>query len=137
MKNSDWLTLPLYIWDWLPDSVINEAKSFSRDGDDFNKIYALAEDIARKQNIMPGITINQAFPYDKLEGLDFIRESPEYKNMCELHFFEDHVMTINMKYNKCLNKIHNFLLNEPKYRISEPVQNIIVAHPAPNEDFDD
>lgn len=131
MSNNDWIILPIFIWDYLPKSIIDDAKSLS-ESTKMDDVYNLAVSIAKKKDINPGIVIDRAFPYDKLQTLDYMQTDIDNPNRTDFYFLDDDIiLTIDLKLNECVDIIHKFLSKKPKYRILDLSTNHIIHSQPP------
>ncbi len=113
MKNNDWLTLPIFLFGYLPKRITDLAENIASHKDEIDD---LAIGIARKEGIEPGLFVKRAFPRDKMDIIETIQEHPENLAQTAIWFEDEDFHIVNLPYEKCLNKIHKFLSSEATYR---------------------
>ena len=113
MKNSDWITLPVFLFGYLPKKITDLAERLETPDQTAEQI---ANDIAKRDGIEPGIFVQRGIPRDKMDILEMIQENPENKSQTALWFEDEDFYIVNLPYKTVLNKIHKFMLGEPVYR---------------------
>ena len=113
MKNNDWLTLPIFLFGYLPKKITDAAEKIGTNPEEIDEI---AINMANQQGIEPGKFVNRAFPRDKMDIIETIQEHPENITQTAIWFEDEDFHVVNLPYQKCLNKIHKFLSSEATYR---------------------
>lgn len=117
MKNTDWLTLPIFLFGYLPKKITDMADKIATNSSESDD---LAIEIAKKEGIEPGVFVKRGFPRDKMDIIETIQEHPENKNHTAIWFEDEDFHIVNLPYEKCLSKIHKFLSSEATYREGIP-----------------
>lgn len=131
MKNTDWLTLPIFLDGFWSQDIRIKAKKIQSHNQSLDEA---CEEIANGQNIGKGIFVNRAFPYDKIALVDWIQEDPDdTEKISNIYFLDDEFYIVNLPYRTLLSKINTFLSGKPLYRNTPQPQFISFIPPHPSE----
>lgn len=138
MKNNDWLCLPVMIFGFYPDHIMEKAKKVKSHDQD---ITAVAAEIAKNEGVDDFVFTNRWIPRDKFELLNGIEEHPEDEDRSLMEFDDGDYIIVNLPHAKLMSKIHRLMCSEPQYRILQEegttVQFIPVSQHPEKEDEDD
>ena len=142
-KNSDWLILPIYYKDIVPEHIQELAEKLAAD----SSIKAPSlEEIAMSKGIKPGGVRNTAFRRDVVECIIGIEDEEEGRSLIT---FTEHMnpegflyKIIQMDLESLVKKIHAFLSVEPTYSqkfidMNNQMEYTTVIHQQEHEPEDD
>ncbi len=109
MRNNEWIDLPVLQTELYPKRIRDIAKSVGEP----------VEEIAKNENVSPGVILWEWVKREDLMGIFRIIESPENDDMSILLLLNGEQLIVNMPHRKLVARIHKFLLTEPQYNFEQ------------------